>query len=202
MIIKLCGMTEQENYDALLSKGIDWIGFNFFPESKRFIGNRNILEAKGKNHKRVGVFVNQESEFILEMAGKHRLDIIQLHGNESPVFCQKIQEYFPVIKVFRLEKDFDFTHCKSFASCRYFLFDTYSPKWGGSGKKFDWTLLSRYKGERPFLLAGGIGPEDADTIKKVRHKFLAGVDINSGFETAPGVKNIEAVHSFVKILKS
>lgn len=200
MIIKVCGILDQANHDALSHLGVDMIGINFYEPSKRYIGKQK-LEQK-INQKRVGVFVNAELSLIASSVQEHHLDYVQLHGDENENFCRAAQQIASVIKVFRITEEFDWHQTKGYDGVAYFLFDTYTKAYGGSGKRFDWDSLDKYEGAVPFLLAGGITPEDANGIQNIDHPLFAGIDINSGFEDLPGYKNIDKVRSFLNALKS
>lgn len=200
MIIKVCGILDQTNHDALSDLELDMIGINFYEPSKRYI-DKQRLEQK-INQKRVGVFVNADLSLIASAVQEHHLDYVQLHGDENKDFCRAAQQIASVIKVFRITEEFDWHQIKGYEGVAYFLFDTYTKAYGGSGKRFDWDSLDKYKGTVPFLLAGGIKPADVTAIQDIDHPFFAGIDINSGFEDRPGYKNINKVRSFVKALKS
>jgi phosphoribosylanthranilate isomerase len=191
MIIKICGMRDAENIRAVEQLGFDWMGFIFYPGSSRYVGDE--LSCIPERVKRVGVFVNELPERVQEIASINRLQIIQLHGNESPAYCRSIQDVgFTVIKAFGMDcgEPFPAEQVKKYeGSCDYFLFDTRTAHHGGSGKKFRWELLSGYRGSTPFLLSGGIRPDDAEALKAFDHPQFAGIDLNSGFETAPALKD-------------
>ena len=147
---------------------------------------------------RVGVFVNQPLEAVRATAREFKLDRLQLHGDETPAYCEELAREWPIIKVFRISSTFDPEILKPFEPhCTHFLFDTAGPQHGGNGIAFDWTLLDRYTGKTPFLLAGGIGPVDAERIASLHHPSLAGLDLNSGFEIKPGLKNIPLLSQFL-----
>jgi len=218
MKIKVCGTRQPENIEALIQMPIDYIGFIFHPASPRFAGAVDELgkwvrghEADFGDTKRVGVFVNAEIDEILNKVHDYRLDLVQLHGDERPEYCRELAGFWLVssmrkaglIKAFSIGGDFDFSQLAAYEStCSLFLFDAAGETRGGTGKVFDWSLLDNYQGTTPFLLAGGIGPEAIDTIRRFPHPLFAGVDINSRFETAPGLKNVEQVRAFVTTLKT
>ena len=157
------------------------------------------MNAVPDHIKRVGVFVNEKPEVILSQAKKYSLDMIQLHGDEDSIFAEQLAEKIKVIKAFRVEEDFNFSETKPYEkSCSFFLFDTKGKLYGGTGKKFNWDQLQKYTGHTPFLLSGGITPEDAGNIRNFSHPDFAGIDLNSGFETAPGVKDIQKIKNFLK----
>lgn len=200
MIIKVCGMRESENVKELANLPIDLMGMIYYKKSARFIGTETLDFASGK--KRVGVFVNEELEAIRTVVAKDNLEYVQLHGDEAPEFCKSVQQFSKVIKVFRVSENFDFHQTLQFDFCDLFLFDTSTKSYGGSGRKFDWEQLQAYKGVTAFLLSGGIGPDDVSSIKAVEHSQFAGVDLNSQFEIEPGLKNIQALKTFIHELSS
>jgi len=200
MIVKVCGIKTQTNYSAVSELEIDMIGLNFYPHSKRFVGEKLIDDILTQKQ-RVGVFVNETLEKVLKMAKLHDLDYIQLHGNESPSYCQTLKEKHRIIMVFSIETETDLQKTKEYNFCDYFLFDTKTPLYGGSGKKFDWKILDAYTDNVGFLIAGGIGPQDFKMINDIDHPQFKGIDINSKFEDAPGLKNIEMIKQFLKDIK-
>ncbi len=201
-IIKVCGMTEADNIRAIEQLGVDMIGFIFYPKSPRC-----LCEIPGYmpvRTKRVGVFVNESKENILMYADRFGLNYIQLHGNESPDYCRTLRSNgLRLIKAFSIALPKDLFDVSAYDGlCEYYLFDTKTPQFGGSGNQFDWNLLHRYNGSTPFLLSGGINPYSAKAIKEFRHPRLAGIDLNSRFETTPGLKDIERIETFLKELSS
>lgn len=200
MIIKVCGMREEGNIREVEILGVDWMGFIFYPKSPRYVGA--LLHYKPVDAKRVGVFVNEEVDRLLSIAEKNRLEIIQLHGDESPDVCKVLQEKgFSVIKAFGISKEKPLLSksIKNYEGCcDYFLFDTRTALHGGSGKKFDWELLTDYKDETPFLLSGGISPDDVAQVNAFSHPKCIGIDLNSGFEISPAVKDVQALQTFLQ----
>ncbi|MCO6476484.1 MAG: phosphoribosylanthranilate isomerase [Phaeodactylibacter sp.] len=215
MKIKVCGMREPENLRGLAKLPVDMVGFIFYPRSPRYAGEKvaKWLSKQGyllEGKKRVGVFVNAEVEDVLNHVHDFELDFVQLHGNESPEYCQLLRDLWEstsmrkakLIKAFGINDAFDFDEAAAFTPhCAYFLFDTKGKEFGGTGQQFDWRLLDRYQGVTPFLLSGGIGPESAPAILGIRHPQLYGVDINSRFEEQPGVKGLDKVARFITDLK-
>ena len=210
MKIKVCGLRDPENIKAIADLPVDYLGLIFHPGSPRYVGPDRadellpVLEsAEGKQT--VGVFVNAEISHILEFTGDYALDFAQLHGNESADYCRSLKQVWPslqLIKAFQVGPDFDFAATADYE--RYvdlFLFDTAGAQPGGNGTQFDWDRLSEYKGFRQFLLSGGIGPADAARIKRLNFPQLAGIDVNSGFETEPGLKSVDSLRSFVEELR-
>ena len=220
MIIKVCGMRDEDNIRALekldtvyfvQSTSIDWLGFIFYQGSPRYVPDEdkwtNAIQSCTKV--KVGVFVNEQQEEILRKVKKYGLDYAQLHGNETPDFCRHLRDAgCAVIKAFSVSSDNkginplvmlqQTTVYEPFVE--YFLFDTKSDKYGGSGKRFDWSVLEAYRGNVPFLLSGGIGLEHVDDIRAFAHPMMAGIDLNSRFELSPAIKNIETIERFVSHL--
>lgn len=207
--IKVCGLTDAQQVRQLNDLGIEFAGFNFYPRSPRYVYKNMpataIKKIRGKINK-VGVFVNEDPDELLRTVDECGLYLVQLHGDESPRYCERISNYVGVIKVFRLsENDNVEWKIKDFYEVAdMFMFDTESVAYGGSGKKFDWKILKGLEIRKPFFLAGGIASSDVDELKifekeKVA-KDLFAIDINSKFELAPGVKDIDLIKSFKKKL--
>ena len=205
MKVKVCGMRDVESIRETAKLPIDWMGFIFYNKSPRFAKNlpAEVLHRLPRHIKRVGVFVDASLNEILEKAGFYKLNTIQLHGTETPEVCHELKQAgLEVIKAFPIAEEQDFEACNKYEGCcNYFLFDTKTAQHGGSGKRFDWHLLDFYTGNTPFLLSGGIDDECAGEIKNISHKMLAGVDINSRFEIAPGVKDSARINQFIQKLK-
>lgn len=194
-------MRDKENILGLLALKPDFIGFIFYDKSKRFVTDFPQNEIPSTT-KKVGVFVNETIEEIIEKANQHTLDFVQLHGNETSEFCEKlVAKNIKIIKAFSVDENFDFSAIKSFEKhVSLFLFDTKGNNYGGNGIKFNWELLQKYLGRKPFLLSGGISINDAAEIKKIKHPAFLGIDINSGFEMEPGLKNIKEIKEFKSLL--
>ena len=202
MKLKVCGMKLENNISEISKLKPDFMGFIFWPKSKRFFNEKSIRISNKIN--KVGVFVNQDYDFIIDKINNFKLDFIQLHGEEDYQFCKKIKTRCKVIKVFNIESDFDFEILSSFESvCDYFLFDTKGDSYGGNGIKFDWKLLKKYPSKKSFLLSGGIDVTDFTEILKIKELKipLIGIDINSKFEFEPGLKNIKKVKELIKKMK-
>lgn len=199
MKIKICGMKFTPNRMKTESLPVDFLGFIFYPASSRYIGTDPQEGLFDTQKIKVGVFVNESPDQLLSLAGRFGLDFVQLHGQETPSFCQAVKEKnFKVIKAFNLDDHFDFGSLKDYEPCTdYFLFDTRTRLPGGSGQKFNWEILSRYEGNTLFFLSGGIAPGDEDKIRQIEHPRFFGVDLNSGFEKAPGLKNIGKINHFI-----
>ncbi|MBP5771025.1 MAG: phosphoribosylanthranilate isomerase [Bacteroidaceae bacterium] len=178
--------------------GIDLMGFIFWLSSRRYVAELPAYLPE-KCH-RVGVFVNENIEKVKRVANDFALDFIQLHGSESPEYVRQLQEW-KIIKAFNISTAADLARTKAYEDVAdYFLFDTKTLLPGGSGERFDWSVLSAYHGTTPFLLSGGIGPNDTERIRNFRHPKCIGIDLNSRFEIAPAQKNVEAIQLFLQEL--
>lgn len=199
MIIKVCGMRDPDNIRAVEQLGVEWMGFIFYPGSSRYVGDK--LSYLPEKVTRVGVFVNEQPEIVRERAEQNRLQILQLHGDESPSSCRKLKEEgFGVIKAFGIETDQPFPteivqHYEG--CCDYFLFDTKTALHGGSGQKYNWELLTGYHGDTPFLLSGGISSVNALSVRAFSHPKFLGIDLNSGFEISPAIKDVDLIQTFI-----
>ena len=197
MKIKVCGMRNTENIRELIKLQPDFIGFIFHENSSRNVTEKLSINISEKINK-VGVFVNESEVFIQTKIQNYKLNSVQLHGSEFPQFCKEIKALgHTVIKAFNIHADFNFELLKAYEPyCDYFLFDAFGKKAGGNGVTFNWDLLSKYKGETPFLLSGGIDETMIEQIKNFKHPRFMGVDINSKFETADAYKNINKIKLF------
>jgi phosphoribosylanthranilate isomerase len=199
-------MRDPENVSGVVAARPDFIGFIFYPKSKRFVGfepSPEILAHVPDSVKKAGVFVDETPEKVLEIYRNWKLDVVQLHGHETPEYCKQIQHSgITVFKAFSVDESFDFATLEAYSEgCDYFLFDTKGQLPGGTGQKFNWQLLKNYKGLVPFFLSGGIGPDDLEAIQNFEHPRWHGIDINSGFEISPGIKNEEKVNQFINEIK-
>lgn len=229
MIIKVCGMRDAENIREVSELDIDMMGFIFWKDSPRFVRmisshagiipdyseerlNRNSGKVVDDQHriKRVGVFVDDMPQTIVTRIYNYELDYVQLHGEESCIMIDNLRRTLEpdirtgvkIIKTISVSSVEDIEKTKEYEGCvDLFLFDTKCPTMGGSGDKFDWSVLSAYKGNVPFLLSGGIGMDDVDRIKSFQHPQFAGIDVNSCFETEPGVKDVEKLRLFIEKLR-
>ena len=243
-MIKVCGMRDAENIreverlftqDSSLftlhsslptlhsSLPTFWMGFIFWPKSSRYVAEPPAYLPE--RAKRVGVFVDEDVEQICRIARDFALDVIQLHGHESPDFIRRLQSSMfngqcsmvngqrsmfngqcsmvnvqcSMVKAFNIATASDLEQTKAYEGLvGYFLFDTKATLPGGSGQQFDWSILEAYKGETPFLLSGGIGPDDAERVKSFRHPRCAGIDLNSRFEVAPALKDVKKLKEFLE----
>lgn len=199
-IVKVCGLTQADNIRDVEQLGVGMIGLNFYPKSPRFI--YQMPAYLPRKAKRVGVFVNQSKEEVSIYADRFELDYLQLHGHESPGYCRSLQNQgYRLIKVFSVAQDKDLLTIREYEGlCDYYLFDTKTQQYGGSGEQFDWSLLKHYHGQTPFLLSGGINVYSAKAIRALTHPGLAGVDVNSRFERTPGVKDVGRLRQFLQEL--
>lgn len=200
MQLKVCGITRKEDLEKLVELGVHYAGFIFYEKSPRFVGSkldaRTVRETKGIL--KVGVFVNSPLEQVKQLVSSYGLHLVQLHGDEDPAYCAALQSLVPVIRAFRIGEDIDWATLEEFVPVtNYFLFDTAAGKaYGGTGKLFNWDLLNTYPYDHPFFLSGGIGPEQLDDLLAFEHPALFAADVNSKFETAPGVKDMVKVQQF------
>jgi len=196
-------MREEENIRQLCQLPIHFIGFIFYPKSLRYAGEMpvEVTRCIPEHIKKVGVFVDAPLDEVQSVFERHRLDLVQLHGTESPEFCYALKRQgIPVVKSFAAVENV-LLQCASYQQvCDYMLFDTPTIQHGGSGKKFDWSLLQNRQLPLPFFLSGGIGPDDAGQIKQFCHPQLFAVDVNSRFEIQPGLKDIDLLKRFIEQL--
>ena len=193
-------MRDAQNICEVEALGIDMMGFIFYPKSSRYVSKRpKYLPQKCK---RVGVFVDEDIENIKKIADDYALAFIQLHGHESPEQISQLSLLTPhlsIIKAFNIATKEDLATTTPYEGLvDYFLFDTKGPSVGGNGEKFDWSVLASYDGDTPFLLSGGIGPEDSERIKSFHHPKCIGFDLNSKFEVQPALKDTNKLKSFIK----
>ncbi len=205
MNIKVCGLTSAEQLRQLQELNVQYAGLIFYKGSKRFAGQ--ILEAQKQevrsiNIKKTGVFVNEKMDVIERAINNYDLHMVQLHGDETDEFCAELMDKVKVVKVFKVagEEDINALTDPFSAVCDYFLFDTATIAYGGSGKQFDWSMLQKATISKPFFLSGGIGLADVERLKAFNHPHLHAVDVNSCFEWEPGKKDMIRVKEFVKKL--
>ena len=199
--IKVCGMRDHGNIADLVALAPNYLGFIFFPGSSRFLGKDFQMPEIPHSIKKTGVFVNEELELVSEKVRQYGLNAVQLHGEETPAYCEDLKKdltQIEVIKAFRIREELNTAQIQSYAGpCDTFLFDTKGKLYGGTGKKFNWDLLKNYEGETPFFLSGGLGPDDLPLLQAFAHPAWKGIDLNSGFETAPAFKDIEKLKTFI-----
>lgn len=206
MKVKICGLKYAGNITALLALSPDLIGFVFYPPSPRYVGGQPRLAGFSReigHVKKAGVFVDEDPAIVRERVAEYGLDMVQLHGSETPDYCEQIPEQVQVIKTFMLTPDFDFGILYRYREvCRWFLFDTPAAQCGGSGRPFDWRLLQYRNIPLPFFLAGGIGPQNYRAALGIQHEMLIGLDVNSCFEYWPGYKDIHTIKSFLHEIRN
>jgi len=206
MIIKICGMKQPSNIAEVAALQPDLMGFIFYPKSPRYAEPLDIdrLSALPKSIRKIGVFVNETLENILTTVYKYQLDGVQLHGTENVTDCKALRDAgLLVIKAFSIADATNFKVTPTYeGACDYFLFDTKTEAYGGSGRKFDWSVLEAYRGKTPFLLSGGIAADDAEAVQAIEHPQFAGIDLNSKFETSSGLKNVELLNDFLKEIRT
>lgn len=219
MVIKVCGMRDAQNIREVSQLGVDMIGMIFYPKSPRYVEmqsshagiipdyvKEDINIKSAKSPARVGVFVDDMVQNIVTRVVNYHLDYVQLHGNEPREMCENlrltldpdIRPGIKIIKAISVSDASDIQKYKEYVGAvDLFLFDTKCKTVGGSGQQFDWQVLEQYDGEVPFLLSGGIGPEDASRLHAFHHPKCIGIDLNSRFEIEPGVKDAEKLKGFL-----
>lgn len=205
--IKICGMKNPESIKEINQLDIDFMGFIFYPKSKRYIDENfpvaNILSVP-KSIKKVGVFVNESLSKVVEIQQKYSLDYVQLHADESPEYCEELNEKgIKIIKAFQIDTNFNFDRLTAYEKwIDLFVFDSPTPLYGGSGNSFNWALLLDYQGKTPFLLSGGLGLHNIKQALECKHPMLAGFDINSKIEIDPGNKDIKQAAKMQEIIRN
>ena len=204
MQFKVCGITSIDQATALQAMGVHYIGFIFYPSSKRYVLEKLSLDDLANFRpigvKKVGVFVNEPLDQLLHIVLEAGLDLVQLHGDETPDYCAAVRQKVETIKVFRVGAAVpDVTAYEAVVD--HFLFDTDSVLYGGTGQHFNWELIKGSTIPKPFFLSGGIGPNDVQGIQVMEKtkagKSLLALDINSQFELAPGMKDLEKIKIFI-----
>ena len=206
MQIKVCGLKYEENIKEINSLDINYMGFIFYKNSSRYIDDSlgfDFMRTIPKHITKVGVFVNEIVYSILNTIAHYDLDMVQLHGDESEIFCAELKPYAKIMKAIRIQDNFDFKSLEKYLPhVDYFLFDTDTKNYGGSGKQFNWEILKQYKLNIPFLLSGGIDLDSAEKINQLNHPQLKAIDINSKFEIEAGLKDSEKIKTFITKLKN
>lgn len=213
MKIKVCGMKDRENIISLASLKPDYMGFIFYPGSKRYAGDpdKKLMASLPSAIKLTGVFVDEEPDIIIAKVIEYGLDAVQLHGAESSEYCRLIRislnemqplKNIELIKAFGISPGFHFADLNEYQNVTdYFLFDTKTSGHGGSGLTFDWKILHEYTGNKPYFLSGGLSPENIEGISKLAGNNLYGLDLNSRFETEPGIKDIKSLRSAFQLIR-
>ncbi|WP_341835041.1 phosphoribosylanthranilate isomerase [Chitinophaga pollutisoli] len=204
MKIKVCGITRAEDLGALAELGADYAGFIFYPKSPRFAGDklsgRTVRETGNGKLLKTGVFVQPDMNTLQRTIADYGLDMVQLYGDFEAAFVEAVKLKVKVMKAVSIPENASALEIPS-GEYDYLLFDTAGKGHGGTGRKFDWNLFKGYAGGQPYFLAGGIGPEDAEELLRWREPHLFAADVNSKFETAPGVKDMRLVEAFIKQIK-
>jgi phosphoribosylanthranilate isomerase len=207
LLVKVCGMRDQENIAALARLQPDFIGFIFYEKSTRYAGKSLSVDYVHKlpaNVKKIGVFVNEALQTILETAQKYTLQAVQLHGEELPEQCKQLRKQgYMVLKAFAVDDNFNFQIVEAYeGTCDYYLFDTKGKHYGGNGVTFDWSILNQYQLATPFFLSGGLDLEHKATIKAHRWPQFRGIDLNSRFEISPGLKDIAKLEQMIEACRT
>lgn len=200
MIIKVCGLRDGQNIRAVEKTGVQWFGFIFYEHSPRYITEKpSYLPATGQ---RIGVFVTPDYDTVMHRSESYGLHAVQLHGKITVQLCTRLrQNGLNIIRSLpaspsSYQEEQEHGHLYD-----YLLFDTPCPSYGGSGRTFNWNVLTSYTGKTPFLLSGGLAPDCIERLRTWHHPRCAGLDLNSGFETAPALKDAPAIKSFIHQLK-
>lgn len=202
MKIKVCGLKEPANLKAVAALQPDYLGFICYDRSPRFINDLQAEALAGLKPYKTGVFVNESLERVIEVIEKYNLDAAQLHGSEEPAYCDKLKDRVQILKAFGIDESFDFEQLRPYENhVNYFLFDTKTEQHGGSGKTFNWTVLNKYDLDIPFFLSGGLSLDNLEQVVGINHPQFYGVDLNSRFETAPGIKDIDKLTKAFELLR-
>jgi phosphoribosylanthranilate isomerase len=204
MKIKVCGLRDAENIEAIAALKPDYMGFICYENSPRFIADMDaeVLKELPEHISKTAVFVNETADHIEDLVARFGFDTIQLHGSESPEFCAQFKGWVTIIKAFGVDDNFNFDQLEAYQnSVDYFLFDTKTPVHGGSGQTFDWSILDKYTLDIPFFLSGGLSLENLPAIKQKQHPAFYAVDLNSRFEIEPGLKDINRLKQAFELLR-
>ena len=205
MKIKVCGMREDGNIQAVASLKPDYMGFIWYAKSPRYAYrlSETVVQQLPANIIKTGVFVNEEMAVIKALIKQYGFEAVQLHGQESPECCRELKQQVQILKAFGMDENFDFNKLQPYADVAdYFLFDTKTEKHGGSGETFNWEVLNNYQLQVPFFLSGGLSMENLHEIKTIKHPAFFGVDLNSRFETSAGIKDIEKLKEAFEMLSN
>jgi phosphoribosylanthranilate isomerase len=203
MKIKVCGLREAGNIEAVAALKPDYMGFIWYTQSPRYVYRlpKDVLANLPADIVKTAVFVNENVDIINALIHEFDFNAVQLHGHESPETCAELKQEVQVLKAFGVDEQFDFGQLQVYAGkVDYFLFDTKTEKHGGSGRIFNWDVLNEYTLDVPFFLSGGLSLENLAEIKNIKHPAFYGVDLNSRFETTPGMKDIDKLKQAFAIL--
>jgi phosphoribosylanthranilate isomerase len=201
--LKICGLREAENIQQVAQLSPDFMGFIFYKKSPRFVSPDFVRPSNiSTSIQKIGVFVNEEVAEVFRISKHYNLNGVQLHGSEPVQDCKVLKDSgLVVIKVFSIDDEFDFQSVTAYKSVvDYFLFDTKGKAHGGNGYSFNWKKLAEYDQEIPFFLSGGLSTENIVGVKDLSGMNLIGLDVNSGVEVSPGLKDVSKIESLVKIL--
>lgn len=200
--VKICGITNLNDALAAQEAGADALGFVFYSQSPRCIkplAARKIIASLSKKIKKIGVFVNPSLAYAMRIAGHCGLDMLQFHGEESPSFCQNFPEY-KVIKAFRIKNKESLESILEYKKVHYYLFDAFHKSaFGGTGRKFNWALLRCLQVKKPFFISGGLTTDDVTGAIIALHPDW--VDVSSGVEISPGIKDKEKIRNFISKIR-
>jgi phosphoribosylanthranilate isomerase len=204
--VKICGMRNIINIAEIAMLRPDYMGFVCYERSPRYAAELNhaVLKSLFPSTLSVGVFVNAKIEHVVETAEYYRFNVLQLHGDETPEYCAELKTKYKceIIKALGVRSEDDFAGMHDYEQvCDYFLFDSKTELYGGSGKKFDHNLLVNYPVKKPFFMSGGITLADAERIRDNHHELCVGIDVNSAFEISPGLKNVEQVKKLLNLFR-
>jgi phosphoribosylanthranilate isomerase len=205
MKIKVCGMKNPENIKAVAQLQPDYMGFICYNLSPRYMAAlpTDVLEMLPPSICKTGVFVNEEIDTIKSLINKFGFTAVQLHGSESPAFCDSLRGKVTVLKAFGVDDSFDFNRLQPYAGhVDYLMFDTKTVNHGGSGQAFNWDVIQQYTLDIPFFICGGLGPDNLKKVKQIKHPALYGVDLNSRFETEPGMKDIKQLQQAFNTIRT
>lgn len=203
MKLKICGMRNPSNIATVASLHPDYMGFIFYKDSPRYVGDSFKLNEEYEAMKTVGVFVNERTGEILKRLNDIQSTTAQLHGNETPGQCDELRSRgIEVIKVFSVDDEFDFAKTNDYSDvANYFMFDTKGKLYGGNAKTFDWNILEKYDQRVPFFLSGGLNVDNVKVLARLDGMNIHAIDLNSGVEDEPGLKNIDKIKSVMSCLK-
>ncbi len=207
MKIKICGMKHPDNIREIAALAPDMMGFIFYAQSPRYVSVEEVeaaLPLLTDTIQRVGVFVNELPEKVIEICTRLQLNYAQLHGNEIPQIAASIRNKgIGIIKAFKVDDAFDMNTVLAYEeSTDFFLFDTNTAQHGGSGKKFNWSILNTYPSAKPFILSGGIGVDDIEEVLNLTFPKLYGIDINSKIELLPGLKDVQQAKNIITKIRT
>lgn len=196
---KICGMRDPGNIRDVAALAPHYMGFIFYPDSPRYVGEEFVMPDLPPGIRKTGVFVNSSVADILKKVNQYRLDLVQLHGDEPVDFCKELHdEGIDLVKVFRVGDSFDFSETQKFEGTgSYFLFDTAGKKYGGNAVAFDWSILKKYNQQVPFFLSGGITAGNVQRLNALKNMNIHAVDINSGAEVMPGIKDVNKIKEII-----